>query len=135
LDRTLIALLNCFQGNAYSSSHPLLDTQVISWKSWVRHWYFRTPLHDPPQQLDTSPSSTNYFLDARNTTTCAEPCMRNWYSIAHAGLSGSDCIESGMFNGIVSITAPPMETRIAHSRPHAPFFPPPLHGVDFSALE
>jgi len=109
--------------NAYSGSHPLLDTRVISWKYWVRRCfgvYFRTTPHDPPQQLDTapthrvyrvpcclmkpaaccfwkgkchttidskwtiqtyfeiatqqpSPSSTNYFLDARNATTSAEP--------------------------------------------------------------
>ena len=50
-------------GNAYSGSHPLLETQVISWKSWVRRCfggYFRTTPHDPPQQLDTAPAHRAY---------------------------------------------------------------------------
>jgi len=50
-------------GSVYSGSHPLLDTRVIGWKSWVRCCfgaYFRTTPYDPPQQFDTAPAHRAY---------------------------------------------------------------------------
>jgi len=78
------------EDNAYSGSHPLLDMQVINWKSWrCLGAYFRTT--EQPQRLDTASAHRAYRIP-RCLLKLAARCI--WNRKFHIAIVGKCTIHT-----------------------------------------
>jgi len=111
------------RGNEYSSSHPLIDTQVISWKSWVRRCfggYLRATPHDLPPTAWHCPDHRVYRVPCF-VMKLAACCF--WNRKFHTAIGGKWTIHTYFTIAMQRLVHPPQTTSWTHAAQPLPLSP------------